>query len=414
MLNTAVLSDLHFGDPYSMLHDQGVPAVLDLLKVHAQGSLRRLVLCGDIFEMATPESMDVVRCHAHFFFNEARSRFHIGEIVWVPGNHDYVLFRRYFPQGPGTSWDGVPAPQALVDEFFGAGWSVPVRVAYPHLLLAERRAGQRTGRSWVLHHGHYLDDLMLGRDWEHRFAAAFSALMGGRVLHPQEVPLDGSLSLAALETAMRPVLESIWEYHPNLNDLQDECWELVRRFDGYGACLRAEPDLQVSGAQEGHLLPDGDVQKATMYLRAVRRDPAYRPPGGFGGPEAITLIYGHTHQGGERSAVIDGVPVQMLNLGGWLAGEVPTKHRRWAHTHLYLLNDDLEGRMLTTPFPAGWAQHCVDHGQTVFAIPGVDDAFVAAVEAAPPAPGLSVEDLLKWQGDRPLGATKSQTDPFAG
>ena len=61
MLNTVVLSDLHFGEPYNLIHDQGVPPVLNLIKIHGGGRLRRLVLAGDIFEMSTPESMEEVR-----------------------------------------------------------------------------------------------------------------------------------------------------------------------------------------------------------------------------------------------------------------------------------------------------------------------------------------------------------------
>ena len=97
MLNTVILSDLHFGDPYSVLHDQGVPSVLDLIKVHAEGHLRRLVLAGDIFEMTTPESRQARQEQSRFFFAETRGRLRLGEVIWVPGNHDYTLFRQYVP-----------------------------------------------------------------------------------------------------------------------------------------------------------------------------------------------------------------------------------------------------------------------------------------------------------------------------
>src|SRR5688572_6467001 len=98
MLNTVILSDLHFGEPYNMLRDQGVPMVLNLIKAHARGAVRRLVLAGDVFEMSTPESMAEVERQARFFLREARSRFKIGEVYWLPGNHDYALFRRLMPK----------------------------------------------------------------------------------------------------------------------------------------------------------------------------------------------------------------------------------------------------------------------------------------------------------------------------
>src|SRR4051812_11434243 len=88
MLNTVIVSDLHFGEPYNLAHDQGVPPLLDLIKAHAAGHLRRLVLAGDIFEMSTPESMELVHSQARFFLREARSRFRIDSVIWVPGNHD--------------------------------------------------------------------------------------------------------------------------------------------------------------------------------------------------------------------------------------------------------------------------------------------------------------------------------------
>src|SRR5262249_3575828 len=159
----------------------GVPPVLNLIKAHARGRLRRLVLGGDIFEMSTPESMDAVRQKARFFFQQARSRFQIDEVIWVPGNHDYTPLRTHLPQVTVTDGRGVPAPQAFVDEFFGPGWSVPVRVAYPHLLLRAAGAGQ----VWVIHHGHYMDDLVLGVSGRDRLRGFLSALGGGNWVQPQ-------------------------------------------------------------------------------------------------------------------------------------------------------------------------------------------------------------------------------------
>src|SRR5207253_10594427 len=66
--------------------------------------------------------------------------------------------------------DALPISQAFVDDLFGAGWPVPVRVAYPHLLL--RAAG--ADKAWVIHHGHYLDDLVLGVSGRDRMRGFFS------------------------------------------------------------------------------------------------------------------------------------------------------------------------------------------------------------------------------------------------
>src|SRR5262249_30181225 len=154
----AILSDLHLGEPYNMLRDQGVPMMLNLIKAHAHGSLRRLVLAGDVFEMSTPESMEEVERQARFFLQQARSRFQIGEVIWLPGNHDYSLFRKLLPSTLITDQKGIPAPKPFIDKYFGSDWNVPVRIVYPYLQLSERQSGQLTGRTWIIHHGHYFDE----------------------------------------------------------------------------------------------------------------------------------------------------------------------------------------------------------------------------------------------------------------
>lgn len=403
MLNTVVLSDLHFGEPYNLAHDQGVPPILNLIKAHARGRVRRLVLAGDIFEMSTPESMELVRRQARFFFKEARGRFQMDEIVWVPGNHDYTLFRRHFPRALTTDPRGEAAPKELVEEYFGEGFPVPVRVAYPHLLLR----APRQGRAWVIHHGHYLDDIVLGQSARDRARAFFSALGGGSLVQVQPVPMDGSLSLPQIEERVRPLLEGIWCHHADPNNFQNEVWDLVRRWGDYISCLRPEPGLELRD-EESAILNDHDLGRATFYLRALQRDAQQALAPG----ESVTLVFGHTHGGGIHLGSFEGRPLRLLNLGGWIPGEKPTRAGRQAHTHVYLINDDLQDRLLTAPFSDEWVNRCLQHGRSVFAIPGPDDELIEAERSAPPAAGMSVDEMLRWQDQHPLGDTRASDDPF--
>jgi hypothetical protein len=408
MLNTVVLSDLHFGEPYGLVHDQGVPPVLNLINAHARGRLRRLVLAGDIFEMSTPESMDRLRRESRFFMQQARSRFQIDEVIWVPGNHDYTLFRRLVPDLLSTDPRGDLAPREFVEEFFG-DWRGAVRIAYPHLLLHERRGGRPGGQAWIIHHGHLMDRLVLGRTLRDRTRAFFSALGGGSLISPTEVSLTAPHTLPQIEAQVRPVLLGIWCHHPDPNNLQSDAWQLVRRWESYLSCPARQPDLVVRDDSEVDLLSVDHEELAAFYLRALRRDPACPLPPGA----RLTLVWGHSHEGGTRLMQVDGAPVRLINLGGWVPGEGPTQLGREAHTHIFFINDDLQDMMLTAPFPGDWVRRCLDHGRSVFAIPGPDDELIERVRNAPPAAGMSVDEMLRWQEQRPFGHTRSDEDPFA-
>lgn len=407
MLNTAILSDLHLGEPYGLLRDQGVPPVLDLIQHHGEGQLRRLVLCGDVFEMSTPESMDAVASAARMFFGQARARLHLGEVVWVPGNHDHSLLREHLPQVLVTDGAGVPAPRSLIDRLFGPGCDVPVRVAYPHLQLF----CPRSGKNFIIHHGHLMDDLVLGRSTWDRISAHVSARLTGTLFKPSAVDLD-RLRLDEVEALARPTLEKIWRHHDDARNLQTEAWDLLRRTTRYAPCHGA-PDAQES-CDEAALMPPGYAANAPRYLGAARRTPGYR---GAGEERALTLLFGHTHSGGSAAGELSGVPYRALNLGGWVPELRPTRDGHKAHTHVYLLNDDLEDRMVSAPLPDGWAARCMRRGWRVFEVPGgvpsLPSVILGEQDDDAPAPGLSVAVLDAIRRQPPFGRTQAQHDPFA-
>jgi 3',5'-cyclic AMP phosphodiesterase CpdA len=93
----AVISDTHFGDPFSTLVSPAVrgqaptigPAYDALLR--AVGKLDYLVLLGDILDFSVASYADAYR-DARCFFRRLSEDGVAGEIVYVPGNHDFDVW----------------------------------------------------------------------------------------------------------------------------------------------------------------------------------------------------------------------------------------------------------------------------------------------------------------------------------
>ena len=167
-----VFSDLHFGDPRSLLHSG--PHLDKLLSLAAEHRpIRRVVLLGDILDLQIGNWSLAIegiplgtggRRSPGFrrFLNELVRTVEAKSVHFVPGNHDYRVFDylsvdRYLMArlATGKRLHGKLAFYRHFRKPFLRGVlasdQIPFEVTYPHL---ELRLGEHR---LVLGHGHYLD-----------------------------------------------------------------------------------------------------------------------------------------------------------------------------------------------------------------------------------------------------------------
>jgi metallophosphoesterase superfamily enzyme len=92
----AVISDLHLGDPNSIMANQRAPGpgyekfksnVTDRFK----GPMDYLVLLGDVMDFAVSRYQEAYQA-GKVFFNQLVKDNIAGEIIYIPGNHDFDLW----------------------------------------------------------------------------------------------------------------------------------------------------------------------------------------------------------------------------------------------------------------------------------------------------------------------------------
>jgi UDP-2,3-diacylglucosamine pyrophosphatase LpxH len=167
-----VFSDVHFGDPRSLLHNsRHLDKLLEIARQHRP--IRRVILLGDILDLqignwslaieGIPEGAAGRRSVGfRRFLNELVREVGARQVHYVPGNHDYRVFDylsvdRYLTRrlATGKRLRGKLSFYRHFRKPFLRGIlvndDVVFEVTYPHL---ELRLG---GHRLVLGHGHYLD-----------------------------------------------------------------------------------------------------------------------------------------------------------------------------------------------------------------------------------------------------------------
>lgn len=351
----AVISDLHLGEEESFLHAGSTKTVqanqnLDTLRdrLREEGPLDELIILGDFLDLSLAPFHDAVLGAKHFFRRVLEGT-EIGEIYFVPGNHDHHLWievveRREVVEKIEDGGFPVGQPDFInrfVDRRFpethlsgllpeGAG-SPPLIVKYPHHL-------RRCGEGWYLFfHGHFLEQ-------------AFTPI--NIILEPGR--------LAELEAFNTLWLEALW-YHVGqagpLSEQVEEIYESFKRGDdnemkGFidemarvlkrriGAPWYVNLGIDVfkwfvkvvlkhyykptrRAALAGRELDEHQRERIAYYIRryVLQR---YVAELGFEKPmpSPFTFVYGHTHRPhlGHR-LTIDGQIYPLANTGGWLRSD---------------------------------------------------------------------------------------------
>lgn len=319
------MSDTHLGydravwsDPRA--YDRVAGAVADL----CGGSTRYLVLDGDAFEACVPARVgeyDAAGFPAataeasRSFFAALTSRVKVEQLVVVWGNHDFCLQERV-EAGPSPGSGAVlslnhgsvvtPSAAKFLVDFLGysGGTFNEVQTAYPNFQLSPLG---KDGPLVVFHHGHLLDELVLGWDPEVDYLGLDVVVGGGR---PR---VDHEDTAWAVACATRRFISAMWALN---SKSRAEEWQVLRRLQ----------DLHVCGyypaGPSGFTLVGAEAQgpgiggQVPWYLTASAPEfpypqPASPEPSGY-------FVVGHDHAGGNVDiGLVAGRRWRLLNLGGW-------------------------------------------------------------------------------------------------
>jgi hypothetical protein len=367
MIARLQMSDLHLGDPRSVLGDpEVVRKVTDDLAHLSGGHVGKLILAGDVWEESVPANLNKredgiaqsVYLAATRFFVTLYRKVQIDEIVVVPGNHDVCTWHWYHKQASRSTFitgsDGIWVdPLTWPWSILLGGYSDRVTFAYP-LYWDKRATGSRaTGSSagddypaLFVTHGHLLDPLVLGED-PSRVYLALQAIGVGR---PLVKSLENADSVAEIARCTLDFCLGLWKRYSSRDYVYANY--VMRRLEHPQSCLLQGSSIEWIDEAATHVddpVPQqGNFANVPRFLNLMIRDPNLPTPvGTFGGdpigarssaaPPAMKpscLTFGHDHRGTFQQVVACGVPFVAADSGGWTSeweGHVP-------HTHVLVWN----------------------------------------------------------------------------
>lgn len=411
------VSDLHFGERNAVLTDavsaepgadlapndafRGLADCLhDVARGNPDGTPPRLVLLGDIFELALAPRHAAFDLFAKFIerlFPRGEAPALDPRLVFVPGNHDHDLWTstrddllnlqiergagRLQPTAPVTTAFDLFAPRE------GAGVITPrssmltqllrkrlphvpeieVQVAYPNLGIVQGE------RAIVAHHGHFMDDVYtLMTTVSHAvFGEHERPIDLGRIEADNGAWIDFLWSSLGREGALATGLRRSYDL------LQSDSGRILLGSRIAAAAAELFPlrigrrirqrlilpvvmraldvvlriDVRQQLPQFATVTPEVVGYVSGVLTAAVREELRARDER----PRAFTYVYGHTHQPFAQTAPVgaEGMEVAFVNSGGWV---VDTKVARPAVSGgLVLVDDALEtvlvrlGRQVLSP-----------------------------------------------------------------
>jgi UDP-2,3-diacylglucosamine pyrophosphatase LpxH len=373
MAHIVCMSDIHFGEPYSLLWRPDLPLYAGKMVGYlAGGSIDKLILVGDVWELAAPEEPDAAFPIARAFFHALTGdRTHgtsVKELIWIPGNHDHELWSHYCQQtgkaldalGGWQLWDGTDASddtaQHLITNMLGDDVleRIGAITVYNPLYVEHLKKG-----SVVFHHGHYFDDLILGKSGLDEFKARFTSLISGGWARPNS-PLEAT-DAADLEARCAPFIDAVWGRTTDRQTLKTQAWEFLTRFRKWSSCNpKGSPDVpqfaMLGDLERDYSLP-GEADNIRWFVRnfVFKNNLASDP---------VSLVYGHVHRGDMFDLDVDGRTVRCFNTGGWITSHPGTT----PHTHVVLIDEDGNFDQRAIRFPDSVIAESLVHGAGVRAL----------------------------------------------
>ena len=332
-----VCSDMHFGDKECSLYSEKISRAL-WEHWAGLGKIDEMILAGDILDAnlsSLTMAIEGKKSHAAWprqigFQGWLDKMFDIGgvsvnSIVYIPGNHDYVIFdflatQKAFiePLSEGQPiMEGLPITRGVFEKPFIRGVAPPEMrdrffVVYPD------HDFKTCGQNVLVTHGHYLDDkqaLFRGlKNWIE--GAGGNEKEAVRKFFIASAQYQALARTAAYKKEHREIIEGV--YKPVDRFLSS----LEKAFDYIGKLRNCPIDNHILAAIE-------------MYVRYLRK-PDTKVPAVF--------IFGHTHEAGRASTWDRRVPlskrvvqeeIKVINVGSFL------KNSKTAGSYL-VINDQAE------------------------------------------------------------------------
>ena len=337
------VSDTHFGYDRSILNDfSALSNLAESLGDICKHKVNRLILNGDIWEICVPKDVGddgpvsgitpYTASVSKDFFSILGDYLDVQEVVIIPGNHDYTLWRQATynnapdnNKGPCPTFDlrSTRIGRTILASLLGpsSGLYPKVTLAYPTYFL---------GGQWpycAFHHGHLLDDLIIGQAAD----AEYTALSALGVKQRPPVVLDGQETLSSLSLKTDNFLSSLWASN---SPARSAMWALIRRDDTRAFC----PSVPQEGYSEVQLETfENDLGKNLRWFIDLLTVDSHSPTPIGDKNHPSYLFVGHDHLGGmAEMGGPDGYKWTVINTGGWTQdGEGPP------HGHAVVWDNEL-------------------------------------------------------------------------
>ena len=303
MAKRLIFSDLHFGDPQCSLRREAVTTGLrDFLR--GLGPVEELILAGDILDAnisslttaiegvkgsgTWPKQMGFRQWLAFLF---ADAGFTVNRIVYLPGNHDYIIWNilstdQAFvqPISQGKVPTGLPLMSGVFPAPFIRGVAPKERrdlfvVVYPDYEFI------LSGRQIFVTHGHYLDDKQ----------TLFKDL--AEMVRKEGGDEAKAVRKFFISTAQYQAVANAISYLKGSRTLVEKVYKALDGFWSMFGKLRNQP------------IDDEMLSAIDLYLRH------------FAKKQPDVFIFGHTHEAGHtftNPSDKDGRKVEVWNNGGFL------------------------------------------------------------------------------------------------
>lgn len=344
-------------------YEEGRRHLADVIRDHLGGGERveteRLMLMGDIPERshATPEEM---LSSTHGFMETMNETVDFEKAVYLPGNHDHVLWTNYCkglhgddaaycitgPEGDavvrrGAREDHNSSAEELLSIIFehpsGPVWreieSKGLDVAFANPVYAERFRG----RTYVFAHGTHFRKEATSPRWARKIA---DLLIPDGALGDFNIESDGDVrearNVEELEQVVAPFMDALLPaYEKNPAYMLDEAGYAMAVLSGRFGLKRQSPDEsrlftwdELPGVPEDRiprLTAGGEVRDLPLKLCMKYFFPhVFEHLEDHGVPtDEITFVYGDTHDGGWGALPLEnGGNLRAYNCGGWVTYDV--------------------------------------------------------------------------------------------
>ncbi len=363
-LKFLAISDAHLGESTSMLsYEQGRRHLADVIRGHlgdgGKVEAERLILLGDIPERshATPEEM---LSSTHGFMEAMAETIEFEKAVYLPGNHDHVLWTSYCkglhgkdathcitgPQGDevvrrGVREDHDSSAEELLSIIFehpsGPVWrgieEKGVDISFANPVYAERFRG----RTYIFAHGTHFRKEATSPRWARKIA---DFLIPDGALGDFNIESDGDVredrNLEELEQTVAPFMDALLPaYEKNPASNLDKLGYAMAVLSGRFGLKRQSPDEsrlfaweELPGVPDDrlpNLASGGEVRDRPLKLcmkyffpHVLEYLESYDVP-----TDEITFVYGDTHDGGWGALPLEpGGEMRVYNCGGWVTYDV--------------------------------------------------------------------------------------------